>query len=386
MCPLSGDVEVDEAGQLALGAARACADVVRRGRPVLAASLVLGLALFHAPRLAHAADADTERARALFEEAGELERHGQWGAAQERLRAALRLRETPQLYYALGWALENDDKLLEAKAEYETALRLGRDRPGAEEAVRLATARLADLDRKMPVIRVRVVGGARAATRVIVDGREVKREDDVATTPVNPGSHVIRVERASDGGVEQMVYVGRGTVRTVDVDSGDAVAVRDSTQDRHGRASSRSGAPLRMSVAREPNDSVVPWLLLSGGLAFVAGGGALLLSADGDADERDRMQARWCEATGCSGSSASRPETAEAASYRRAASDAADAGNTKQAIGFALGGAGLIAGTVGAVLLLRGSTDGPEGKPRARAHAGAAPLPGGGMATASFSF
>src|SRR5262249_22650549 len=64
------------------------------------------------------------RARALFDEAGALERCGQWAAAQERLRAALRLRETPQLHFALGWALENEDKLIEAKLEYETAARL----------------------------------------------------------------------------------------------------------------------------------------------------------------------------------------------------------------------------------------------------------------------
>lgn len=354
---------------------------------------MVGVALSASPSVARAADADTERARALFEEAGELERHGQWGAAQERLRAALRLRETPQLFYALGWALENDDKLMEAKAEYETAARLGRERPGGEEAVRLATARLADLDRKMPLIKVRVVGGAKSNTRVIVDGREVKRDDDVATAPVNPGSHVIRVERGADGAVEQMVYVGRGTVRTVDVDAGDAVAVRDSAHERHGRAPSRSGAPLRMSVASDrgkqgDRDSVVPWLLLSGGLAFLAGGGALLISADADADTRDAMQARWCLATSCTGTSATRPETAEAAGYRRAASEAADTGNTKQAFGLALGGAGLIAGTVGALLLLRGDGERESGTPRARARtsATASPLPGGGIASASFAF
>jgi len=98
------------------------------------------------------------------------------------------------------------------------------------------------------------------------------------------------------------------------------------------------------------------------------------------------MQARWCTATACSGTRARLPETAEAASYRRAASDAADTGNTKQAIGLVLGGAGLVAGAVGAVLLLRGEGNEHDRAPRARARAGAAPLPGGGMATASFSF
>ncbi|HVH44908.1 MAG TPA: hypothetical protein VM925_21290 [Labilithrix sp.] len=359
---------------------------MRRDRTAIAASFVLGFALLRTPS-AHAADGDTERARALFEEAGELERHGQWGAAQERLRAALRLRETPQLYYALAWALENDDKLLEAKAEYEAAARLGRERAGGEEASRLAAARLADLDRKMPIIKVRVVGDAKASARVVVDGRELKREDDVATTPVNPGSHVIRVERGADGAVEQMVYVGRSTVRTVDVDAGEAVAPRDRPQDSHRRVASRPTAPAR-DAATSHDDGVLPWLLLSGGIAFVAGGGALLISADADADTRDSMRARWCAATACTGTTASQAETAEAAGYRLAASDAADTGKTKQAFGLALGGAGLVAGTVGAILLLRGEDRSEKTGPStpARARATAAPLPGGGIASATFSF
>ncbi|HVJ92860.1 MAG TPA: hypothetical protein VM580_23830 [Labilithrix sp.] len=100
---------------------------------------------------ARAADPNTLRARALFDEAGELERRGQWSAAADRLRAALRLRDTPHLHYALGWALENDDKLLDAKVEYETAARLGAERAGGAEAARLANARLAELEKKLPV-------------------------------------------------------------------------------------------------------------------------------------------------------------------------------------------------------------------------------------------
>jgi hypothetical protein len=358
--------------------------VRRRGRTI-AAGVALGIALGGVGSAARAADPDTERARALFEEAGELERHGQWGAAQERLRAALRLRETPQLFYALGWALENDDKLLEAKVEYETAARLGRERPGGEEAARLALARLADLEKKMPIIKVRVGGGGKSNARVFVDGREIKRDDDVATTPVNPGSHVIRVERGTDGAIEQMVYVGRSTVRTVDVDAGEAVAARDSAQDRHGRVPSRPAVTTR-PAARERGDTVVPWLLLSGGVAFIAGGGALLVSAGSDADNRDAAQARWCTATACNGTAATRAETAEATAYRREASEAADTGNTKQAFGLAIGGAGLVAATVGAILLLRGAPEHPEKPVVTRARASATPLPGGGFATAAFSF
>jgi hypothetical protein len=354
------------------------------------APFVAAATIFSAVQPARAQDGDIERARALFEEAGELERHGQWSAAQDKLRAAIKIRETPHLRYALGWALENDDKLLEAKVEYETAARLGRERAGAEEAARLAVSRLAELEKKTPVIKVRVGGGAKANARVIVDGREIKRDDDIAAAPVNPGSHVIRVERPSDGPsgrapitTEQMVYVGRGTIQTVDIDAGEAVAVRDSAQDRHGRVPSRS--PVARRPATTEDGSVVPWVLFTGGLAFVAGGGALLISANGDANDRDAAQARWCTATACSGgTTATRAETPEAASYRREASEAADTGNTKQAFGLAVGGAGLIAATVGAILLLRDDTH-PE-KPVTRARASAAPLPGGAFASAAFTF
>jgi hypothetical protein len=358
---------------------------VRSARSTIAAGLVLGL-LFET-RLARAADADTEHARALFEEAGELERHGRWAAAQERLRAALRLRETPHLYYALGWALENDDKLLEARAEYETAARLGRERPGAEEVARLAASRLSELEKKTPIIKVRVSGAGRSQARVVLDGRELRRDEDLASTPVNPGSHVVRVERSGDAALEQIVYVGRSMDRTLDVDADDAGATSDTAQERHGRLVARS-VTTRKVEATESN-TVLPWLLLSGGLALVAGGGALLLSADADGNRHDTMQARWCMLTGCVDGTATRAESAEATAYRRAASDAADVGTTKQAIGLVLGGAGFITGTVGAVLLLRGD-DGIEKHstraPTRRTRASASPLPGGGMATATFSF
>ena len=365
------------------GAARACARVVRHLGRTLTLGLLLGMT---AASLARAADPETERARALFEEAGELERHGQWSAAQDRLRAALRLRETPQLYYAFAWSLENDDKLLEAKTEYETAARLGRERTGAEEVVRLAMARLAELEKTLPVIRVRVAGGARSNARVIVDGRVIKRDDDLAATPVNPGSHVIRVERGTAGDIEQMVYVGRSTVRTVEIEADSAVTERNTTPDRHIRSSARSRATTMPATVDSRSSDLVPWLLVTGGITFVAAGVGLLLSAGADAESRDSAQARWCAATSCVGNAATRAETLEAARFRQDASDAASTGNTKQAIGFAIGGAGLVATTVGAILLLSSDERPEKPAPRARAHADATALPGGGFASATFSF
>ena len=353
-------------------------------RPVVRTSTIAicVLALL-VPGAAHAADADTERARSLFDEAGALEREGKWGAAQDKIRGALKLRETPQLYFALGWALENDDKLLEAKTEYETALRLGTNRPSAEEAVRLATARLVDLEKKTPLIKVRIAGRAGGAARVFVDGRETRHsagEPREELASVNPGSHVIRVERGPAAGAseatEQMVYVGRSTVKVVDVDAGETVTVRDTPQERY------AGAPrLTMTQATDESrrDSLFPWILVGGGLTLVAGGAALLVASSDDSDRSDAFEGRWCTATACRNGDATLIESTEARSFRREAGDAADAGNTKQAIGFVVGGVGLVGATIGAVILLRGggaSKDRIQAMPRF--------IPGG--AGASFTF
>jgi hypothetical protein len=335
---------------------------------------------------AWAGDPDLERARALFDEAGELERHGQWSAAQEKIRQAMRLRETPQLHYALGWALENDDKLIEARAEYETTVKQGQNRSGSEQATRLAKERLNELEQKMPTIKVRVTGGSRSSARVVVDGKEVKREDDTATALVNPGSHVIRVERAgTDESIEQMAYVGRGTVRTIDVDTGDAVTTKDTTQERH------AAAPLRMSKAtttdkEDPHGKLVPFLLIGSGAAAILGGSALLIASASDASDRDDAQAKWCTATACQGTRATITETPEAASYRRQAQDAADAGNAKQAVGIVLTGVGVVAAGIGAYIFMNDRDTNTTRAAQATVRPSVSPLPGGGYASATLSF
>jgi len=111
----------------------------------VAPALVLSLTLSFAPR-AHADD-DLQRARALYDEAGELEKEGRWGAAQDRLREAIRIRHTPNLHYALGWALENDDKADEARSEYDLARRLAAS-SGNAEVEKLASARIEAIDKR----------------------------------------------------------------------------------------------------------------------------------------------------------------------------------------------------------------------------------------------
>lgn len=316
-------------------------------------------------RAANADDADLDRARALFDEAGTLEREGQWTAAQERLRAAIRIHETPHLRYALGWALENDDQLLEARAEYETARRLAVS-SHADEVTKLAETRLAELDRKTPMVEVRVAHGEDGA-RVFVDGKPAPLHGDVALAPVNPGLRLVRVERPGAPPVQRSVVVTRGTVRTVEV----------------------RGDTIRPGADRKTTTSALPWLLLGGGAAMALGGAGLLVSSTSDARERDDDMRRWCDATACTGgATATRPETPDAAGYRRDAVDAADRGNTKQIVGGMIGGVGVIGMAVGTYLLVRdgGGHERSAVKRAPSVRAFAAPTPGGAAASALFTF
>lgn len=256
-------------------------------RPFFAVPVLLAVVSFaSSARADDAKDGGLERARALFDEAGELEKTGQWTAAQERLRSALRIRETANLRYALGWALENDGKGNAARAEYERARRLA-DQAGNAEVSRLSAERIA-------------------------------------------------------------------VVPTVE-------------------------------PARAPTP-ILPWVLVGGGGALIVTAAALLISSSGDASTRDEDTRRWCDATACAGGgAATRPETAEAAAFRRDAYDAASRGNSKQVIGGVLGGVGVVGVGVGVFMLLRGG-DKEAASHATRLRIDAAPIAGGGMAGAHVTF
>jgi hypothetical protein len=358
--PLGGDA-------LVVGAAHASLSrVLRRSRLV---APVLLCVLAFAPVVRAGEPTDLERARALFDEAGELERQGNWGAAQDRLRDALRVRETPHLRYALGWALENGNRLLEARTEYEVALRLAQ-RGGAEEVSRLAFTRIAEIDRKIPLVQIKVRGALAKDTRVLVDGREVIVHGEIGTVPVDPGRRIVRIERSGKSPSEETVSVTQGVFRVVEVQG-----------DESGGGGAASPAASRSQVP------ILPWALIGVGGVAVIGSVVLFVTSSNDVADRDASMRQWCDATACSGTTATRAETPEAAAFRRDAYDAASRGNTKQVLGAIVGGAGIASIAVGTYLLVKHGerADGPRAA-RTGLRVDAAPLPGGAMAGAALTF
>jgi hypothetical protein len=359
-------------------------------RSRLAAPAVLCALAFAS--VARAEPSELERARALFDEAGELERRGQWPLAQERLRAALRIRETPHLRYALGWALENGDRLVDARTEYAVALRLGQ-RDGVEEVSRLASARLAEVDRKLPILQVRVRGALAPGSRVSVDGREVLVHGDVGNVAVDPGPHTVEVVRRGKATTRQTVTLEPGVFSVVEV-PGDEGAIGAGARagaaplgDMLGARAGWRGEADPSAEAAPHAGTALPWALVASGGALSLGAVILFVSSSSDASARDDATRRWCDATACvGGSTATRAETPDATAYRREASDAATRGNTKQIVGAIVGSVGLLGIATGAYLLVAGRARDDRPSPVANLRVDGAPLPGGGFAGASFTF
>lgn len=344
---------------------------MRSLRARLVAPFLLSVLAF-APVVHAGEPSDLERARALFDEAGELERQGNWNAAQDRLREALRFRETPHLRYALGWALENGGRLLEARTEYEVALRLAQ-RGGADEVSRLAATRITEVDHKIPLVQIKVRGALAKDTRVLVDGREIIVHGEIGTVPVDPGQRVVRIERSGKSPSEETVSVTQGMFRVVEV-QGDENAVLSG--DSPGGAPPQSHTPI------------LPWALIGAGGAAVIGGVVLFVASTSDVSARDTNMRQWCDATACIGTTATRPETAEATAYRREAYDAASRGNTKQVVGAVVGGVGIASIAVGTYLLVKHGAERADAPRAARTslRIDGSPLPGGAMAAAALTF
>jgi len=203
--------------------------------------------------------------------------------------------------------------------------------------------------------------------RVLVDGREIALRGDAGTVPVDPGTRVLRVERTGRDPTEQNVTVERGVLRVVEVRGDEGVTGFDD------------------KGATKPR--VLPWALLGGGGALVVTGAILFASSSGDARMRDDKTAQWCDAVACANGVASRTETPQASALRTEAYDAASRGNTKQVVGGIVGGAGAVSAMLGAYLLLQRAHGAEAAKRKVSGLVvNAAPLRGGGMASASMTF
>jgi hypothetical protein len=135
-------------------------------------------------------DADLARLRILFADGQALEAAGRWADALERFDAVARWRSTPEIQFHRAICLERLGRLLAADHAFKSARASARQGDGSVRAE--ADAHIADLDARIPRVRVALSGVVRDVV-LKLDGRPVSAE---AVERVDPGPHVLLAVRS----------------------------------------------------------------------------------------------------------------------------------------------------------------------------------------------
>jgi len=128
------------------------------------------------------------RGRQLFAEALNDEEHERFAAALEKYRRVLAVRDTANVRFRMGAALEGLGKLARAVEAYREAVRLAGTSAGDGEVVRTARTRMAALEPRLGHLTIRL---SQPGAEVAIDGQRVPSLDDV---PMDPGAHRVTAE------------------------------------------------------------------------------------------------------------------------------------------------------------------------------------------------
>jgi hypothetical protein len=170
----------------------------RSGSPVAgvaALALAAGFLIAAGPRPAAAEDAEagtTARARALFTEGLALADRSQWVQAADRFRRSLALRDSPAVRLNLASSLSRQGLDGEAADHLESLLGAG-DTPANLRA--LALRLFAQVEPRTARIAVEVVGVDEGGAEISLDGEALPPWRLGGQLHVDPGSHVVTVER-----------------------------------------------------------------------------------------------------------------------------------------------------------------------------------------------
>ena len=181
--------------------------------------LLLFLALPAGPVLAQD---DAERARSLFKEGVASMRDGDWTQAEDQLRSALALKDSPVIRYNLALSLEKQSKFVEA----ETLLKGVIVDPGTKPSLldRALEVRLRAMA-SIATLKLSITGELQDVA-LALDGEEVQASHIESAVKVNPGVHVLTATR--DGRevarAEGSVAAGTAGHLALDVPAADAAA------------------------------------------------------------------------------------------------------------------------------------------------------------------
>ena len=182
----------------------------------LAASMVVTLTW--APTAgAEPSAAEIAVARKLFREATRFEKEKKWAEAEQKLRAALAIKETPGLRYHLAFCQEKQGKLVNALVDYDRADELIQSGVKAKDVEKLLADARTALRERVPTLTIKLPDDAPDDTVVDVDGAALKSAVLGQAMPINPGSHTVKVSAEGRQPFTAELRLGEKERRTVNV-------------------------------------------------------------------------------------------------------------------------------------------------------------------------
>ncbi|HEY4121362.1 MAG TPA: hypothetical protein VGM56_26030 [Byssovorax sp.] len=182
----------------------------------LAALLVaVALSSVASPALAQT-QADRAKARKLAYDGQDALDRKDYPTAIDRFTQADAIVHAPTLLFGVAQGYLGLGKLKDARAALERIVRDGvppKSPPAFAKAVEEAKAALADLDRRMPAIEIRVIGPTTYV--VTVDGANVDVDKPIQ---VDPGDHVVRASADGFVSAEKHVMAAEGAPANVTFD------------------------------------------------------------------------------------------------------------------------------------------------------------------------
>jgi hypothetical protein len=252
--------------------------------------LFLGLTALSLTIVASSAVAQSANERSLarsqFRDGLEAAQGGDWSSAYESFQSSYALVQRPVTLLNLAGAMVQTGRLVEGAEGYRGFLR--RARTGRAAAHRpAARAALEELEGRIPVVELRVMG-FEPDDVLSLDGWEVSREVLDRELPVDPGEHLVTVDRDGHEPLVVTFEIGERSTREV---------VVDATPEHWRSIGAENSTEVNLLVDPNANETHVeddgggsvfssPWFWIIVGVVIAGGVTAAVIAATSGGNER----------------------------------------------------------------------------------------------------